>query len=91
MEGQCDVGWQMLGPVMWERAPSQRAALAALVSSMLAGGCAASQTVLPDVASLPSRAAATADRARHERTMVETESVAASRQPEAIERIEGAR
>ena len=66
-------------------------AAAGLLAALLAGGCSASTTQLPDAASMPTRASADADRARHTKSMGETEAAAGPRQAEAVGKIEGTR
>ena len=53
------------------------------------GGCARSPTELPDAKTMPTRTAADAERARHAKSMSETQSAAAERQSGAIKKIEG--
>ena len=58
---------------------------------LVLAACAQSPTTLPDASTMPSRASADADRARHAKAMGETSSAATSRQSKAIETIEGTR
>jgi hypothetical protein len=51
-------------------------------------GCSSSATSLPDQAAMPTRSSATADRARLEKSMAETQSAAGARQSQAIGAIE---
>lgn len=53
--------------------------------------CAQGNTTLPDAATMPTRASADADRARHAKAMGETSSAATARQTKAIEEIEKTR
>ncbi|MEQ1709987.1 MAG: hypothetical protein ABL908_01140 [Hyphomicrobium sp.] len=62
-----------------------------LLPALLMGGCSSSTTRLPDAASMPTRASADADRARHTKSMGETAAAASARQVEAAGKIEGAR
>lgn len=66
-------------------------AAAGLLAALLVGGCSASTTRLPDAASMPTRASADADRARHTKSMGETAAAASARQVDAVGKIEGTR
>lgn len=70
---------------------SLRKNLIAAGLALVVGGCAQGPSTLPDAATMPTRASADADRARHAKAMGETTAAATARQTKAIEEIEKTR
>lgn len=75
----------------WRKGGLKCGGLGLVAVAALVAGCSASNTTLPDTASMPTRASAAADRERYAKSLDETAAAAGARQSEAIKKIEGSR